>query len=88
MAQRCRVVLKNFLAGLMSRALSGAQGGASQTRAVWGMEKGRQKWDKAAQWDRMTERERRVCACVRVCVCASRGASREEKMEERQQKGE
>lgn len=27
MAQRCRVVLKNFLAGLMSRALSGAQGG-------------------------------------------------------------
>lgn len=27
MAQCCRVVLKKFLAGLMSRALSGAQGG-------------------------------------------------------------
>lgn len=66
MAQCRRVVLKISRRVDVKSVIWGA-GGASQTRAVWGMEKGGQKWDKAAQWDRMMERERRVCACVRVC---------------------
>lgn len=59
---------EKILAGLMSRALSGAQGGRVKhaLSGVW-RKAGRSGINKAAQWDRMMERERRVCACVRVC---------------------